>query len=434
MEVVEAILRRGGGKVMIPIEDGTNLELTFNILEEKVPAYQLPDPLMLTTGGAITDPEVWYREQRPNLLETFASHVYGRVPEGDIDVEYKVLERTEGALDGKAVRKQVRIIFRSGDLEHSLDVLIYLPTSAPRFAPVVLGMNFMGNHTIHPDPGIRLADGWIPEDHPIEGIVNNRATEASRGQRSHRWPVEMILERGISLATIYCGDLDPDYDYGFHNGVHPLFYRDGQTRPEPDEWGAISAWAWGLRRAMDYFETDVDIDHNRVVLLGHSRLGKAALWAGAQDERFACVISNDSGCVGAALSRRRFGETIAAINLRFPHWFCDNFQQYNEREDALPVDQHMLLAKIAPRPLYVASAVEDFWADPRGEFLALKSAEPVYTLLGKEGLPVDEPPAIGDPVWRDIGYHIRSGGHDITAFDWQQYLDFIEHHLMRRDT
>jgi hypothetical protein len=335
------------------------------------------------------------------------------------------MEPTTPALEGKVHRKQVAISPTGHADGPWVNVLMYLPAKATTAVPVFLGLNFYGNQTVQHDPAIHLPTSWV-RNNAAKQTRDNRATEESRGRSAGRWPVETIVARGYGLVTVYYGDIDPDFDDGFQNGVH------AQLQPEPrrpDDWGSIATWAFGLSRVLDALEQEPEVDATRVSVFGHSRLGKTSLWAGAEDPRFALVISNNSGCGGAALSRRRSGETVARINQVFPHWFCKNFRRYNDREHELPVDQHMLLALMAPRPVYVASAMEDKWADPEGEFLSAVGAGPVYELLGEHGLGTERWPEPGTAIHQTVGYHVRPGKHDVTDFDWQQFLDFADRHL-----
>ncbi len=394
-----------------------------NYDEAKVPAFELPDPLH--DGSTSITHERWLA-RRAELLELFQTQVYGRAPDVPLKLTSEPVHPPVEVLQGKALMYEVAI--RLSDEGPTLMLLVVRPKASPS-SPAFLGLNFRGNHSVLDDPRIVLSPAWMRDD-PKNGYVHHRALESSRGAAASRWPVELLIDRGYALATMYYGDIDPDFDDGFRNGVHRL---EAATEKRPgDAGGSIAAWAWGLSRAMDYLTTDPGIDAERVAVFGHSRLGKTALWAGATDRRFRLVISNDSGCGGAALSRREFGETVRRINTSFPHWFCDNFVSYNERVQDLPVDQHELIALIAPCAVYVASAEEDRWADPRGEFLSLFHAAPVYRLLGAQTNPPDTPPDVNSP-WSEgpLAYHIREGKHDVTRFDWEQYLDFADR-VMRR--
>ncbi len=414
---------------LVPLLPAQEREPNYD--EKQVPAYVLPDLLLTEDGRQVKTARDWRKIRRPEILELFRSQMYGRRPGQLLELRSRVTSVDSRALGGTAVRKEVSLYFSPERDLPRMDLLIYLPVSGSGPVPAFLGLNFNGNHSIHPDPGISPTKNWMRPSKVEGAVVENRATEKGRGTFPRRWPVEKIIGRGYALVTAYYGDIDPDYHDDFRNGVHPLFYRPGQTRPDADEWGSIATWAWGLSRALDYLETDPGIDAHKVAVLGHSRLGKTALWAGAEDERFALVISNNSGCGGAALSRRRFGETVARINRVFPHWFCGNFKQYGGKEERLPMDQHLLVALVGPRPVYVASAAEDRWADPKGEYLSARHASPVYALLGLPGLPGDSMPGVNQPLMGTIGYHIRSGRHDVTDYDWDRYLDFADRHLRK---
>lgn len=402
-----------------------------NYDESKVPEYSLPDPLTTKSGETVSDPQTWTNTRRPEVLRLFQTQVYGRAPQ-PCEIKHSLISTKVDAIGGKAIRREVDLFFGTSADATSMRMLIYTPKATTSPSPAFIGLNFKGNHTVESDPAINLSRSWVRDQPGL--AINNRATEAARGVSASRWPVELIIDRGYALVTIYYGDIDPDFDDGFKNGIHRTLQSKVESIPQGERWGSIATWAYGLSRAVDYLETDSTIDASRIAVVGHSRLGKTALWAGASDQRFAMVLSNDSGCGGAALSRRAIGETTARINRVFPHWFCDNYQQYDNNENACPVDQHQLVALIAPRPVYIASASEDRWADPKGEFLSAFHADPVYRLLGTNGLggasPPQEMPDADSPISDGtIGYHLRAGKHDITTYDWTQYLNFADRHL-----
>jgi hypothetical protein len=401
-----------------------------NYDEAKIPKHSLPDPLVTEFGKPVSSAQMWNEVRRPELLHLFQQQVYGRGPEA-CAITHELVSSSE---QENVTRREVDVHF--GDKSApSMRLLIYTPKNASGPVPAFLGLNFQGNHSVDPDPSISLNTNWMRNKK--ETTKDHRATEQARGVASSRWPFHSIVSRGYGLVTIYYGDIDPDFDDGFENGIHGHFKAQTDSITQTHRWGSIAAWAYGLSRDLDYLETDSLIDGDNVAVIGHSRLGKTSLWAGATDPRFKMVISNDSGCGGAALSRRAIGETVGRINTSFPHWFCENFVQYNENENACPVDQHELLALIAPRALYVASATQDQWADPKGEFLSCVGADPVYRLLGTDGMgdtqTPTEPPAPDSPINSGtIGYHLRTGKHDLTEYDWQQYLDFADRHLQSK--
>lgn len=393
-------------------------QLDGNSDEARVGAYTLPDLLVATDGRRVRNAQDW-RRRRAELIRLFEANIYGAAPR-PLRQRYVLDEQDQAALGGLAVRRQVTILLDGRSDGPQMRVLLYLPARARGRVPVFVGLNFHGNQAVHPDPAIHITPSWVV---PATGIRKGSATLDSRGIDASEWPIETILQAGYGVATYFSGDLYPDSEGKAAESIQPYF----RTSPsDPQHWGAIATWAWGLSRIYDYLATDRAVDPRRVIVLGHSRYGKAALWAGARDERFAMVIANGSGEGGAALYRRNFGETIRVMN---SYWFAPRFKTYAERENELPVDAHALIALVAPRPVYIAGATEDWWADPKGEFLAAKAADPVYRLLGAGGLDAQAMPPPGQSVPSRIGYHIRTGPHALMASDWRHFIAFADRWL-----
>jgi hypothetical protein len=396
-----------------------------NYDESKVPFHVLPDVLKCSDGRKVTTVRQWEQARRPEIMEMFASQMYGRTPEDRIAVTYETLTENPNGMNGKATTRQVRFRFVSGQKTIEAILLLVIPNHVKGKAPVFVGYNYKGNHSTTMEPEIFFP----PSFHLIKKADD---PDWIRGCQSSRWSYDKILDRGYAVATMCYHDIFPDKSGLKDHSIVALFPDYHPNSDAPDEWQAIGAWAWGSSRIVDYLETQDKFDLDRIVIMGHSRQGKAALWAGAQDKRFRIVISNNSGCGGAALSKRVFGETVAIVSSIQPPWFCPAFNKlYANNESNLPFDQHDLIALIAPRPVYVASAVEDRWADPKGEFLSAFHAGPVYGLYGLSGLDTDVQPGLNQPIMNDIGYHIRTGIHDVTDYDWERFMDFADKHFSR---
>lgn len=369
-----------------------------NFEEAKVLPYVLPDVLKTSRQTIIRSKADW-EANRPALLQLFEDNIYGQMPKAFDDIKFSLVEKDELAMRGKATMKKVSVeVFNRGQ-SVKINLVLFVPNYLRKAAPAFL-------------------------------LINNRGqenTDPTRRVKSDFWPAELAIDSGYAIAAFHVSDAAPDDQESFMNGVLRLYPE--QLRAA-NGMRAIGAWAWAASRMMDYFERDPEVNADQVVVVGHSRGGKAALWAAAQDQRFASCISNCSGNTGAALSRRNFGESVKVINTSFPHWFNPNYKQFNDREGELPVDQHMLLALIAPRPLYVTNASEDLWADPTGTYLALKHAEPAYALYGLSSRLPEQAPAINQPILNtQLAYHNRAGIHDLTTYDWRNFIRFAMFHF-----
>jgi hypothetical protein len=370
-----------------------------NYDEAKVPAYQLPDPLVLANGQPVKDAETWFKRRRPEILECYQTQIYGRIPAQTPKVTWKVEDTDDKARNGSArIRKIAGLMGEKAD-GPKLHLTVYTPANTDKPVPVLLNITF----------GAAFARGGPPGGFDL---------------------IAEVLGRGWGYATIGYGDIQPDRAGRWHEGVIGLTLKPGQAHPEPDEWGTISAWAWGISRVIDFFETDKSINAKQIAITGTSRLGKTVLWAAAQDERVAAVASIVSGEMGAALIRRDWGETLDDMAQNFAWQFAGNLQKWVGRWNELPVDQHMLIALCAPRPVYVNGGLTDQWSDPKGEGLAMIAAGPVYRLLGVKDLGVSEVPPLDKPVASgSLAFHYHSGGHGAVPADWKAFLAFAERHF-----
>ena len=391
-----------------------------NYEDDSVGIYTLPDLLTTREGQRVKDAKTWMEKRRPEIVRLFEEYQFGKIPPRPANMRFDVYDKGTDVLNGKAVRKQVRIYFTS-DTIHKMDLLIYLPKSTEP-SPLLLIINFSANSSVVDDVGIKQGEVWTREGKKVP------ATSASVGKIN----IDTFINQGFGIATVYYGDIEPDFKTGFKYGIRGQYLKPGQNYPADDEWGAISAWSWGLSRAMDYFETDKQIDAKRIALQGTSRLGKTVLWTGARDQRFKLVIASCSGEGGAALSRRNYGESINHMTdtSRYFYQFAPNRHKYAGDPNQSPVDAHMLVALMAPRPLLLQTGDTDYWSDPKGEFLAAVAAEPVYNLFNKKGPGTETMPKAGDQsLLNTLGFYMHAGGHGTIPSDWAVFISYLKKYL-----
>ena len=399
-----------------------------NILHAQEGNQALPDPFRFNDGKKVKSVKDWER-RRKEILETMTREMYGVSPERPKNMRFEVFDLDKNALGGKATRKQVTVHINEKGREAQFDLLVYIPNQARHPVPAIIGINFIGNQAIHADPGIKLTTAWVENSGMFPCAADGKAADACRGVNASQWAVDTILARGYALVTLYREEIASDRKaQAFQTGVHTLY---PELQQREDNFGTIAAWAWTLSRGMDYLETDKDIDAKRVAVFGFSRLGKAALWAGATDRRFAAVLSTESGAGGGKQFRRGIGEDINRLCTVFPHWYARSLGKYKGKDTELPFDQHFVLSLIAPRPVYLATAEDDKNADPQGEFATARASDAVYRFLGTNGFPDSPFPALNQPLMGQIGFHIRPGGHDVKMFDWIQFLNFSDLHLQK---
>ncbi|MES1195211.1 MAG: acetylxylan esterase, partial [Opitutus sp.] len=363
------------------------------------------DVLTLRNGQPVRDADTWFKQRRPELLKLYESEIYGRVPATAPKVRFEVVEQVP-ALEGGAVRKRITGHFGDQPDGPAVNIMLYLPAKTAGPFPVVLHISFGG------DPVLPLPPGTPPR------------------RFSDMGPVAEVLAHGYAYAVVRYSEIQADNKDGYSGGVIGLALAPGQAKPAPDEWGTIAAWAWGLSRIMDYFETDAAVDARRVALVGHSRLGKTVLWSGATDPRYALIYSSQSGEMGAALSRRDFGESVDDMAANYGYQFAGNLQKYVAHWNDMPHEGHLLISLSAPRPVFISGGSGDQWSDPHGMFLAAVAAGPVWRLLGKADLGTTEMPALDVPVTAGtLAYLDHNGPHVISPLDWQTFLDFADRYL-----